>query len=256
MLLKSEVYKIKNSRYLYVGFMLALFFSFALSVNYQYEYIRKPQLHGVKVYQDVYSLDFFTQYLFQDYSMFYPFIYIMSSYFSDDFHYKVYSVIHSNGISKARMILNKMIAGWIITLIYMCINIIVSDLLFIRLLPNDHIKVNSFSALIIYLSLQYVGYSFLCSIILLLSIIFRRKQISFAITIFLLVLCYLYLPKLSGALDFDFSLYVYWVVGFSINMEINDLASAVKQMPVILLEFALVIYSTCFLFLHFDLERE
>ena len=81
----------------------------------------------------------------------------------------------------------------------------------------------SFSAIGAFLLLQclcFLGYT---AFLNLLSYLLRHRIIVTITAFFLLGVLYLYLTKISTALDMDYSLYKYWVVGLSHSLQINTI---------------------------------
>ena len=66
--------------------------------------------------------------------------------------------------------------------------------------------------------LCFLGYTAFLS---LLSYLLRHRIIVTITAFFMLGVLYLYLTKISTALDMDYSLYKYWVVGLSHSLQIN-----------------------------------
>lgn len=81
----------------------------------------------------------------------------------------------------------------------------------------------SFSAIGAFLLLQclcFLGYT---AFLNLLSYLLRHRIIVTITAFFLLGVLYLYLTKISTALDMDYSLYKYWVVGLSHSLQVNTI---------------------------------
>lgn len=79
----------------------------------------------------------------------------------------------------------------------------------------------SFSAIGVFLLFQclcFLGYT---AFLNLLSYLLRHRIIVTITAFFMLGVLYLYLTKISTALDMDYSLYKYWVVGLSHSLQIN-----------------------------------
>ena len=68
--------------------------------------------------------------------------------------------------------------------------------------------------------LCFLGYT---AFLNLLSYLLRHRIIVTITAFFLLGVLYLYLTKISTALDMDYSLYKYWVVGLSHSLQINTI---------------------------------
>lgn len=95
----------------------------------------------------------------------------------------------------------------------------------------------SFSAIGAFLLLQclcFLGYT---AFLNLLSYLLRHRIIVTIAAFFLLGVLYLYLTKISTALDMDYSLYKYWVVGLSHSLQINTFGE--NLMPILI---TLVVY--------------
>ena len=82
--------------------------------------------------------------------------------------------------------------------------------------------------------LCFLGYT---AFLNLLSYLLRHRIIVTITAFFMLGVLYLYLTKISTALDMDYSLYKYWVVGLSHSLQINTFGE--NLMPILI---TLVVY--------------
>ena len=113
----------------------------------------------------------------------------------------------------------------------------------------------SFSAIGVFLLFQclcFLGYT---AFLNLLSYLLRHRIIVTITAFFMLGVLYLYLTKISTALDMDYSLYKYWVVGLSHSLQIN--AFGEDLIPICLTLLAYLFLPTAIslsLFLRLDLR--
>lgn len=100
--------------------------------------------------------------------------------------------------------------------------------------------------------LCFLGYT---AFLNLLSYLLRHRIIVTITAFFMLGVLYLYLTKISTALDMDYSLYKYWVVGLSHSLQIN--AFGEDLIPICLTLLAYLFLPTAIslsLFLRLDLR--
>lgn len=167
------------------------------------------------------SLVSFTEFLFSDYSLIFPLTLFLCLYFTEDFHTGTYSIALSKGTSRVHLFFGKLLASWIGVLFFLFVCFGVAYLSILIMGASRYDIDYSFSAIGAFLLLQclcFLGYT---AFLNLLSYLLRHRIIVTIAAFFLLGVLYLYLTKISTALDMDYSLYKYWVVGLSHSLQIN-----------------------------------
>ena len=133
----------------------------------------------------------------------------------------------------------KLFALWTALIFYLIFSFFMAYIfIFLIWIKQPYIEV-SFIKIIGYLVLQilcFVGYS---SFLWLLSCLIPYRNIVLVVVFFLLGTLYLYLTRISGALDLEYSFYKYWIVGLSDEMGIDVY---MNQLPTILITDAVYIF--------------
>lgn len=226
-IIQGELYRVRKSRLLIVCLLLSTFFVFALTLTFQYDTVKIPARSGEAV---VASLNKFTEFLFTDYSLLLPLTLFLGCYFTEDYSKGTCAILFSKGTERRAYFFGKLIVSWITTLLYLVFNFLMAYLFLLSMLAGQQNIDCSIASIGGYLAIQmacFLGYAaFLC----LLSCLFRFRALVFAIDILLLGALYLYLTKISAALDLAYSLYQYWIVGLSHKLQID---SYMHQLPVI-----------------------
>lgn len=211
--MQSELFRIRKSRLFWACFVLAAFFVFALALTFYH--------NSVNGMLPVISLVSFTEFLFSDYSLIFPLTLFLCLYFTEDFHTGTYSITLSKGTSRVHLFFGKLLASWggVLFFLFVCFGVAYLSILMMGASRYD-IKY-SFSAIGVFLLFQclcFLGYT---AFLNLLSYLLRHRIIVTITAFFMLGVLYLYLTKISTALDMDYSLYKYWVVGLSHSLQIN-----------------------------------
>ena len=204
---------IRKSRLFWACLVLAAFFVFALALTFYH--------NSVNGMLPVISLVSFTEFLFSDYSLIFPLTLFLCLYFTEDFHTGTYSITLSKGTSRVHLFFGKLLASWggVLFFLFVCFGVAYLSILMMGASRYD-IKY-SFSAIGVFLLFQclcFLGYT---AFLNLLSYLLRHRIIVTITAFFMLGVLYLYLTKISTALDMDYSLYKYWVVGLSHSLQIN-----------------------------------
>ncbi|MCC0648932.1 ABC transporter permease [Clostridioides sp. ZZV15-6598] len=228
-IIQSEFYRIRKSRLFFYCLLLSAFFMLSLALTFHYDTVKVPTKMNI---QATVSLNKFTEFLFSDYSLIFPLTLFLGLYFTEDYHRGTYAILLSKGISRTSLFYGKLVASWIGTLLYTIVSFLVAYLFILSLWIKQPQIEYSIPLIIGYLLLQilcFLGYTtFIC----LISCLFRFRAIVIVINFCLLGTLYLYLTKISTALDLNYSLYQYWIVGLSHKMKIN---LYIYQLPKILL---------------------
>lgn len=211
--MQSELFRIRKSRLFWACLVLAAFFVFALALTFYH--------NSVNGMLPVISLVSFTEFLFSDYSLIFPLTLFLCLYFTEDFHTGTYSITLSKGTSRVHLFFGKLLASWggVLFFLFVCFGVAYLSILMMGASRYD-IKY-SFSAIGVFLLFQclcFLGYT---AFLNLLSYLLRHRIIVTITAFFMLGVLYLYLTKISTALDMDYSLYKYWVVGLSHSLQIN-----------------------------------
>lgn len=211
--MQSELFRIRKSRLFWACLVLAAFFVFALALTFYH--------NSVNDMLPVISLVSFTEFLFSDYSLIFPLTLFLCLYFTEDFHTGTYSITLSKGTSRVHLFFGKLLASWggVLFFLFVCFGVAYLSILMMGASRYD-IKY-SFSAIGVFLLFQclcFLGYT---AFLNLLSYLLRHRIIVTITAFFMLGVLYLYLTKISTALDMDYSLYKYWVVGLSHSLQIN-----------------------------------
>ena len=212
--MQSELFRIRKNRLFWACLALAAFFVFALALTFYH--------NSVNGMLPAISLVSFTEFLFSDYSLIFPLTLFLCLYFTEDFHTGTYSIALSKGTSRVHLFFGKLLASWIGVLFFLFVCFGVAYL---------SIAIGAFLLL---QCLCFLGYT---AFLNLLSYLLRHRIIVTIAAFFLLGVLYLYLTKISTALDMDYSLYKYWVVGLSHSLQINTFGE--NLMPILI---TLVVY--------------
>lgn len=217
-ILQGEFYRVCKSRLFWFCIFISTFFVFALALTFHYNMVKLPLLSGVSV---IASLNQFTEFLFADFSFVLPLTLFLGFYFTEDYRNGTYAVLFSKGVSRADFFLGKLLSSWIATIIYLSISFVMAYLFIFSMWSNQPNVTYSILVIGGYLVLQmlcFVGYS---SLMCMLSCLLRFRSLVLITSTLLLGALYLYLTKISAALDLSYSLYQYWIVGLSNNMKID-----------------------------------
>ena len=211
--MQSELFRIRKSRLFWACLVLAAFFVFALALTFYH--------NSVNGMLPVISLVSFTEFLFSDYSLIFPLTLFLCLYFTEDFHTGTYSITLSKGTSRVHLFFGKLLASWggVLFFLFVCFGVAYLSILMMGASRYD--IEYSFSAIGVFLLFQclcFLGYT---AFLNLLSYLLRHRIIVTITAFFMLGVLYLYLTKISTALDMDYSLYKYWVVGLSLEMSRN-----------------------------------
>lgn len=212
--MQSELFRIRKKRLFWACLALAAFFVFALALTFYH--------NSVNGMLPAISLVSFTEFLFSDYSLIFPLTLFLCLYFTEDFHAGTYSIALSKGTSRVHLFFGKLLAAWIGVLFFLFICFGVAYLFILVMGVSRYDIEYSFSAIGAFLFVQclcFLGYT---TFLNLLSYLLRHRIIVTITAFFLLGILYLYLTKISAALDMDYSLYKYWVVGLSHSLQINS----------------------------------
>lgn len=233
-IIQGEFYRVRKSRLFFVCLLLSTFFMFALALSFHYNTIKVPARIGANT---IVSLNKFTEFLFSDYSLILPLTLFLDCYFTEDYHKGTHEILFSKGISRTDFLFGKLIVSWITTLLYLIFNFLMAYLFIFSMWTKQQYIDYSLTRISGYLALQilcFMGYS---AFLWLLSCLFRFRNLLLIINVTLLGTLYLYLTKISTALDLTYSLYQYWIVGLSQKMAID---LYLHQLPIIL--FTITIY--------------
>lgn len=250
---QSEFYRIRKSRLFFGCLVLAVFFVFALALTFRYNTVTVPLKNGE---QPTISLVAFTEFLFSDYSLVFPLTLFLCLYFTEDFHKGTYALLLSKGNTRNNIFLGKLFAAWLGTCVYLLVCFGLSYIFILMMctgLPNITYSVSTMGLFLILQCLCFGGY---VAVLNLLSCLLRHRVIVTVVAFFLLGALYLYLTKISTALDLDDLLYSYWIVGLSHNMQINNYTE--HFVPIIA---TITVYLLCptgfafYLFQKIDLRR-
>nr|WP_207751149.1 ABC transporter permease [Mediterraneibacter glycyrrhizinilyticus] len=212
--MQSELFRIRKKRLFWACLALAAFFVFALALTFYHTSVN-GMLPAI-------SLVSFTEFLFSDYSLIFPLTLFLCLYFTEDFHAGTYSIALSKGTSRVHLFFGKLLVAWIGVLFFLFICFGVAYLFILVMGVSRYDIEYSFSAIGAFLFVQclcFLGYT---TFLNLLSYLLRHRIIVTITAFFLLGILYLYLTKISAALDMDYSLYKYWVVGLSHSLQINS----------------------------------
>lgn len=245
--MQSELFRIRKSRLFWACLVLATFFVFALALTFYH--------NSVNGMLPVISLVSFTEFLFSDYSLIFPLTLFLCLYFTEDFHTGTYSITLSKGTIRVHLFFGKLLASWggVLFFLFVCFGVAYLSILMMGASRYD--IEYSFSAIGVFLLFQclcFLGYT---AFLNLLSYLLRHRIIVTITAFFMLGVLYLYLTKISTALDMDYSLYKYWVVGLSHSLQIN--AFGEDLIPICLTLLAYLFLPTAIslsLFLRLDLR--
>lgn len=237
-ILQGEFYRVCKSRLFWVCVSISTFFVFALTLTFNYNTVKLPLQSGMSV---VVSLNQFTEFLFTDFSFVLPLTLFLGFYFTEDYRNGTFAILSSKGVSRKDFFFGKLLSSWIATVLYLAISFLMAYLFIFSMWAKQSNVSYSLSVIGGYLTLQvlcFVGYS---SLMYMLTCLLRFRSLVLITSTILLGVMYLYLTKISTALDLSYSLYQYWIVGLSNSMKID---LYLRQLPVILISiFAYVLLS-------------
>ncbi|MDE7313887.1 MAG: ABC transporter permease [Eubacterium sp.] len=229
-MIQSELYRIRKNRFFFLCLLLSAFFMSAYVLSFHYDTVKTAGLTG-----GIASLNGFTQFLFSDYSLVIPITIFQLVYVAEDYQKGVHEILFIKGVSRFNFFFGKLFALWITVFCYLIFSFFAAYILILSIwIKQPHIECSP-AGICGYLILQmlcFVGYS---SFLWLLSCIIPYRNIVLAVAFFLLGTLYLYLTKISTALDLEYSLYQYWIVGLSDQMEMNP---SISRLPAILITIA------------------
>lgn len=208
--MQSELFRIRKSRLFFGCLALAAFFVFALALTFYHNSVT-GMLSAV-------SLVPFTEFLFSDYSLIFPLTLFLCLYFTEDFHTGSYSMALSKGANRAQVFFGKLLAAWVSVFFFLLVCFGVG-----------YLSILMMGTFLLIQCLCFLGYT---AVLNLISYLLRHRIIVTVVAFFLLGVLYLYLTKISAALDMDYSLYKYWIVGLSHSLRINTLAE--DFMPILI----------------------
>lgn len=222
--MQSELFRIRNSRLFFGCLALAAFFVFALALTFYH--------NSVNAMLSAISLVPFTEFLFSDYSLIFPLTLFLCLYFTEDFHTGSYSMALSKGANRAQVFFGKLLAAWISVFFFLLVCFVVAYLSILMMGTARYDIEYSLPAMGTFLLIQclcFLGYT---AVLNLISYLLRHRIIVTIVAFFVLGVLYLYLTKISAALDMDYSLYKYWIVGLSHSLRINTIAE--DFMPILI----------------------
>ena len=222
--MQSELFRIRKSRLFFGCLALAAFFVFALALTF-YHNTTNRSLPTI-------SLVPFTEFLFSDYSLIFPLTLFLCLYFTEDFHTGSYSMVLSKGTNRAQLFFGKLLAAWISVFLFLlvCFGIAYLSILMMGTARYDiEYSLPAMGTFLLIQCLCFLGYT---AVLNLISYLLRHRIIVTIVAFFVLGVLYLYLTKISAALDMDYSLYKYWIVGLSHSLRINTIAE--DFMPILI----------------------
>lgn len=222
--IQSELFRIRKNRLFWACLALAAFFVFALALTFYH--------NSVNGMLPVISLVSFTEFLFSDYSLIFPLTLFLCLYFTEDFHTGSYSMALSKGANRAQVFFGKLLAAWISVFFFLLVCFVVAYLSILMMGTARYDIEYSLPAMGTFLLIQclcFLGYT---AVLNLISYLLRHRIIVTIVAFFVLGVLYLYLTKISAALDMDYSLYKYWIVGLSHSLRINTIAE--DFMPILI----------------------
>lgn len=227
-LIQAEVYRIRRSRLFFLSLCLSAFFMLSFVTTFHYTKVKLPlsDLNQVTI-----SIDEFTGFLFSDYSLIIPITLFLVMYFVDDHTNGLPVLALSKGVTRMEWFWGKFMAAWLLVVFYFLFNMLVAYLLFIPLTLNKYAISYSAPRVFEFLLLQmlcFIGYTCLLGLV---CCAIRIRSIILAGLLTLAVVLYVYLTKISAALDLSYSLYNYWIIGLSHNMDISAYS---EHLPVIM----------------------
>lgn len=228
-ILQGEFYRVCKSRLFWICISISTFFVFALALTFHYNVVKLPPRSDMSM---VASLNQFTEFLFADFSFVLPLTLFLGIYFTEDYRNGTYAVLSSKGVSRANFFFGKLLSSWIATTIYLAFSFLMAYLFIFSMWakqPNITYSIPVIGGYLVLQILCFIGYS---SLMCMLSCLLRFRSLVLITSTVLLGALYLYLTKISTALDLSYSLYQYWIVGLSNNMKI-DLYP--RQLPIILI---------------------
>ena len=233
-IIQGELYRIRKNRLFFICLLLSTFFMFAYALTFHYDTVKAAGPQG-----NIPSLNGFSEFLFSDYSLLIPITIFQLVYSTEDYQKGVHEVLFAKGISRIDFFFGKLFALWTALIFYLIFSFFMAYIfIFLIWIKQPYIEV-SFIKIIGYLVLQilcFVGYS---SFLWLLSCLIPYRNIVLVVVFFLLGTLYLYLTRISGALDLEYSFYKYWIVGLSDEMGIDVY---MNQLPTILITDAVYIF--------------
>lgn len=218
-IIQSEFFRIRKSRLFLACLLLSAFYVVSLALTFHYDCVKVPEKAGVQV---IASLNAYTEFLFSDYSLIYPLTLFLGFYLTEDFHKGVQAVLLSKGVPRTGLFWGKLIAAWLGTLLYLFINFFVAYALILSMWAGRPVIEYALPRIGGYLLLQILCFFGYTCLIWLLSCLFRHRVIVTGGSFALLIVLYLYLTRISSALDLSDSLYQYWVVGLSNELKIGQ----------------------------------
>ena len=205
-IIQSELYRIRKNRLFFLCLLLSTFFMFAYALTYHYDTVKTVGLTG-----GIASLNGFTEFLFSDYSLVIPMTIFQLIYVTEDYQKGIHEILFMKGVSRFDFFFGKLLALWIATLFYLIFSFFMAYLFILSTWIKQPYIEFSLTGICGYLILQilcFIGYS---SFLWLLSCLIPYRNIVLVVSFFLLGTLYLYLTKISTALDLEYSLYKYWI---------------------------------------------
>lgn len=252
-MIQSEFFRIRKSRLFFACLLLSAFYVLSLALTFHYDMVKVPEKTGVQV---IASLNAYTEFLFSDYSLIYPITLFLGLYLTEDYHKGVQAALLSKGVPRAGLFWGKLIAAWLGTLLYLFINLFMAYLFILSMWAGRPMIEYSLPLIGGYLMLQILCFLGYTCLIWMLSCLFRHRVIVTGGCFALLLILYLYLTRISNALDLSYSLYQYWVVGLSnelkVGLSLHQLYPAIITILVYMLVPTAIAY---FLYRRADLRR-
>lgn len=252
-IIQSEFFRIRKSRLFFVCLLLSAFYVLSLALTFNYDFVKVPAKAGAQV---IPSLNAYTEFLFSDYSLIYPITLFLGLHLTEDNHQGIQAVLLSKGVSRTELFWGKLIAAWLGTLLYLFISFFMAYLFILSMWAGQPMIECSLPLIGGYLLLQILCFLGYACFIWMLGCLFRHRVIVTGGCFALLIILYLYLNRISNALDLSYSLYCYWVVGLSNELKIGQYLHQLP--PAVMTILTYILFSTSiayFLYLRVDLRR-
>lgn len=141
-------------------------------------------------------------------------------------------MVLSKGANRAQVFFGKLLAAWISVFFFLLVCFGVAYLSILMMGTARHDIEYSLPAMGTFLLIQCLCFFGYTAVLNLISYLLRHRIIVTIVAFFVLGVLYLYLTKISAALDMDYSLYKYWIVGLSHSLRINTIAE--DFMPILI----------------------
>lgn len=251
--IQGELYRIQKNRLSFLLIFLSTFFMLAFATTFRYNTLKTTSVINIDI---SITLNKYTEFLFSDYSLIIPITILLILYFTEDYMKGLHEVVFSKGISRMKFFFGKLFTSWIVIVFYIVFNVLVAYLFLISISVNQFQIEYSIWTIVGYLIIQmfcFIGYS---CFLWLFSFAIRHRTLALVIIFVLLGTLYLYLTKISIALDMTYSLYKYWIVGLSHIMPIASYPQELSTILVtILIYIVFPIVLAFFIYQRADLRR-